>query len=347
MRPVNTPRTHSTCVRAGTVLGVDSGGSGLRAALAPAGAPQDAVTVTGSHPVRTSAAGIDAGHFMELLLPLVRELRERVPDGDEPPVAVAVGAAGMATLGDDLRAGLPEALAAYGVRGPLALAADAVTAYTGALGVRPGAVVAVGTGMIALGTDLRGWRRADGWGHLLGDSGGGAWLGRAGLEAAFRAFDGRAGGSKALLARAEERFGPLPGLPAQLYPRPDRAAVLASFAPDVARCARKGDGRAAALLVEAASHIVDAVEAVLPDREGGEVAFTGGLFRLGEPLTVPVGEELARRLPGARVVPAAGDPLHGAVVLASALASGTPGLPADGRLLWCSVGAPGGDPVDV
>ncbi|MFD6832868.1 N-acetylglucosamine kinase [Streptomyces diastaticus] len=331
------PRT-----RFGAVLGVDSGGSGLRAALAPVGSPEDAVTATGTHPVRTSARGIDAGHFMELLLPLVRDLRERAPSGGEHPVAVAVGAAGMATLGDDLRAGLPDALAAGGVTGPLALAADAVTAYTGALGVRPGAVVAVGTGMIALGTDLRAWRRADGWGHLLGDSGGGAWLGRAGLEAAFRAFDGRAGGSKALLTAAEERFGALPGIPARLYPRPDRAAVLASFAPDVARCAREGDATAAALLTEAAGHIVDAVEAVLPHRDGGEVACTGGLLRLGAPLTVPLGEELARRLPGARVAPPAGDPLHGAVVLASALATGAQDLPVDGRLLWCSTGAESG-----
>ncbi|MGG7609848.1 ATPase, partial [Streptomyces sp. ZG43] len=177
MPPVNTPRTPGTSARAGTVLGVDSGGSGLRAALAPAGAPGEAVTVSGSQPVRTSSRGIDAGHFMELLLPLVRELRERVAPEGESPVAVAVGAAGMATLGEDLRAALPGALAAQGMTGPLALAADAVTAYTGALGVRPGAVVAVGTGMIALGTDLRDWRRADGWGHLLGDSGGGAWLG--------------------------------------------------------------------------------------------------------------------------------------------------------------------------
>ncbi len=119
--------------------------------------------------------------------------------------------------------------------------------------------------------------------------------------------------------------------------------MLASFAPDVARCAGEGDPMAAALLTGAASHVVDAVEAVLPGREG-EVACTGGLLRLGTLLTDPVGEELARRLPGARVVPAAGDPLHGAVVLASALASGAQALPVDGRLLWCATSAssPGG-----
>ncbi|MBL0800284.1 ATPase, partial [Streptomyces albidoflavus] len=62
---------------------------------------------------------------------------------------------------------------------------------------------------------------------------------------------------------------------------------------------------------------------------------------------VPVGEELARRLPRARVVPAAGDPLHGAVVLASALASGTQGLPVDGRLLWCPADASGPGEVEI
>lgn len=76
--------------------------------------------------------------------------------------------------------------------------------------------------MIALGTDLTSWRRADGWGHLLGDCGSGAWIGRAGLEAAMRAYDGRSGGSAALLARAEKLFGPAAGLPGALYPRTDR-----------------------------------------------------------------------------------------------------------------------------
>ena len=189
------------------VLGVDSGGSGLRVALGPLDAGRPAFTTVCAEPVRTGADGIDAGHLLEQLLPAVRRLLEQAGTGAAVG-AVAIGAAGMATLGDQLRARLPGALAdALGVR-RLALAADAVTAYAGALGQRPGAVVAGGTGMIALGTDLTTWRRADGWGHLLGDSGGGAWIGRAGLDAAMRAHDGRRGGSPALLERAEAVFGP-------------------------------------------------------------------------------------------------------------------------------------------
>ncbi|MFF7777311.1 N-acetylglucosamine kinase [Streptomyces tanashiensis] len=312
------------------VVGVDSGGSGLRVALAEAASGTVLETVSSREPVRTGPGGISAGHFLEQVLPAVAALRERA--GARPVAAAAVGAAGMATLGDELRAELPGALAeAWGVR-RLALAADAVTAYAGALGQRPGAVVAGGTGLIALGTDLTSWRRADGWGHLLGDCGSGAWIGRAGLEAAMRAHDGRRGGSAALLDRAEKLFGPAAGLPGVLYPRTDRPAVLASFAPEVGRCAA-ADPVAAGILVRAGAHIAEAAEAACPVEPGALVALTGGLFKMGGPLLVPLRTALGELLPRARTVEPAGDPLAGAVALASALANGALRLPEDPSLL--------------
>ncbi|MER5366655.1 BadF/BadG/BcrA/BcrD ATPase family protein [Streptomyces sp. NPDC002722] len=330
------------------VLGVDSGGSGLRVALGAVGLATPLATVACAAPVRTGAGGIDAGHLLEQLLPAARGLLERCGGEDGTGIeAVAIGAAGMATLGGRLRAELPSALEdALGVR-RLALAADAVTAYAGAVGQRPGAVVAAGTGMIALGTDLTSWRRADGWGHLLGDSGGGAWIGRAGLDAAMRAHDGRRGGSAALLSRLEAVFGPAPELPGLLYPRTDRPAVLASFAPEVAACAGH-DPVAAGILREAAAHVAEAAAAVCPaagaDGEPCEVALTGGLFRMGDPLLVPLREELARLLPQARAVPGSGDPLTGALSIAQALATGDLRLPRHPTLLWVPGEGPGHKP---
>ncbi|APS23978.1 ATPase [Streptomyces sp. Tue 6075] len=347
------------------VLGVDSGGSGLRVALGRAEEPGPLATTVCAEPVRTGPGGIDAGHLLDQLLPAARELLDRASaaapadagsdaaralgapaDGASAGAvaAVAIGAAGMATLGDRLRAELPGALAdALGVR-RVALAADAVTAYAGAVGQRPGAVVAGGTGMIALGTDLKEWHRADGWGHLLGDSGGGAWIGRAGLDAAMRAHDGRHGGSAALLDRLRAVFGPAEELPGLLYPRSDRPAVLASFAPEVAACAG-ADPVAAGILRQAAGHVAEAAAAVCPAPAGsdgdpdevdgaGEVALTGGLFRMGEPLLVPLREELARLLPGARVTVASGDPLTGALRIARALAAGDLRLPRHPTMLF-------------
>ncbi|MEV0580317.1 MULTISPECIES: N-acetylglucosamine kinase [unclassified Streptomyces] len=325
------------------VLGVDSGGSGLRVALGTVGGETPLATAVCAEPVRTGSSGIDAAHLLEQLLPTARRLLAGHGGGDRVATA-AIGAAGMATLGDQLRAELPAALAdALGVR-TLALAADAVTAYAGAVGQRPGAVVAAGTGLIALGTDLTGWRRADGWGHLLGDSGGGAWIGRAGLDAAMRAHDGRRGGSAALLARLEAVFGPAPELPGLLYPRTDRPAVLASFAPEVAACAAH-DPVADGILRDAAAHIAEAAAAVCPkagaDDEPYEVALTGGLFRMGDPLLEPLRAELARQLPHARAVPGSGDPLMGSLRIAQALARGGLRLPHHPTLLRVTVSAPG------
>ncbi|MHA7961292.1 N-acetylglucosamine kinase [Streptomyces sp. L500] len=331
--------------RAGAVLGVDSGGSGLRVALAPAagGSP---LTWSSPVPVGTGGRGIDAPELLDRVLPAARRLLHEA--GSPGCDAVCVGAAGMATLGNDLHAVLPGVLRAELGARRLALASDAVTAYAGALGQRPGVVVAAGTGVIALGTALGPegrWRRADGWGHLLGDCGGGAWIGRAGLEAAMRAFDGRAGGSPALLARLEAVLGPACGLPGKLYPRPDRPAVLASFAPEVGRCA-PDDPVAAGILREAARHIAasaaaacppatspDAGPAATPEVAAPEVALTGGLFRMGEPLLSPVQEELQMQLPQARVTTAQGDPLAGALRVATALTEDSLALPVDGALL--------------
>ncbi|WKU48096.1 BadF/BadG/BcrA/BcrD ATPase family protein [Streptomyces sp. VNUA116] len=347
----------------GHVLGVDSGGSGIRVALRPVPGSGPDLTWSSSAPVAVGERGVDARGLLSQVLPAARSLLARA--GAQHCEAVCVGAAGMVSLGADLRAVLPSALhEALGVR-RLALASDAVTAYAGALGQRPGAVVAAGTGLIAVGTDLTaegGWRRADGWGHLLGDCGSGAWIGRAGLEAAMRAYDGRAGGSPALLERLREVFGPPPELPAALYPRADRPAVLASFAPEVSRCA-PGDPVAADILRRAARHIAEAAAAVCPapgpgpgrgatpaatGRQAGladpadevygaggacDVAITGGLLRLGTPLLAPLREELQLQLPHACPVAAAGEPLDGALCVAEALLTDSLLLPADPPML--------------
>ncbi|MYV60432.1 ATPase, partial [Streptomyces sp. SID4931] len=103
------------------VLGVDSGGSGLRVALGRVEEPGPLATTVCAEPVRTGPGGIDAGHLLDQLLPAARELLDRAstatPTGAGSDTAralgtpadgasagavaaVAIGAAGMATLGD-------------------------------------------------------------------------------------------------------------------------------------------------------------------------------------------------------------------------------------------------------
>ncbi|MFD9596714.1 N-acetylglucosamine kinase [Kitasatospora sp. NPDC059973] len=308
------------------VVGIDVGGTGVRLALAPGGWPADlsgARTDRIAAPARITAGGHDAQALLSRVLPALGTLIAGLPPGARIG-AVAVGATGMALLGRDLARELPAPLARATGADRLVLAGDAVTAHVGALGRRPGVAVAAGTGLVAIGVHPdTGWHRADGWGQLLGDCGSGGWIGRAGLESALRAHDGRTGGSAVLLASAERRYGPVAGLPAALQPRPDRAALLAAFAPDVVDAADGGCPVAGAIVRRAGEEIADAAAAAvravgLPDPR---VALTGGLFALDR-LRGAALAALADRLPTARPHRPDGPPLLGALRLAAS-ASGT------------------------
>jgi N-acetylmuramic acid 6-phosphate etherase len=205
---------------------------------------------------------------------------------------VIVGAAGALSAPGAARA-LGEALLASLRVKRVAVTSDAVIAHAGALGGGPGVVLIAGTGVVALAIDADGaLRTADGWGPWLGDEGGGAWIGAAGLRAALRAHDGR-GPSTALLDAARARFGAPKTWPAQLTD----AAALASFTPDV--LAAEGDAEASAIVGAAAESLAATARAA----GGGPVAMVGGLAGV---------EALRQRLD---LIPAAGDALDGALRL--------------------------------
>jgi len=197
-----------------------------------------------------------------------------------------VGAAGALTAPEAARA-LGEALLTSLRTERVAVTSDAVTAHAGALDGKPGVVLIAGTGVVALAIGADGaLRTADGWGPWLGDEGGGAWIGTAGLRAALRALDGR-GPSTALIDAAGTRFGPPKTWPAQLTD----AAALASFAPDV--LAAEDDAVALAIVSAAAESLAATARAA----GDGPVALVGGLagvkaLRERIDLVEPVGDAL-------------------------------------------------------
>jgi N-acetylmuramic acid 6-phosphate etherase len=209
-----------------------------------------------------------------------------------PVDEVIVGAAGALAAPDAARA-MGEALLASLLAERVVVTSDAVIAHAGALDGEPGVVLIAGTGVVALAIGADGaLRTVDGWGPWLGDEGGGAWIGAAGLRAALRAHDGR-GPSTTLLDAARARFGAPETWPAQL----NGAAALASFAPDV--LAAEGDAAARAIVSAAA----EALAATARAAGDGPVAMVGGLAGV---------EALRQQLD---LVPAAGDALDGALRL--------------------------------
>ncbi|MFF3563558.1 N-acetylglucosamine kinase [Streptomyces sp. NPDC002574] len=232
--------------------------------------------------------------------------------------AVCVGAAGAATAPEAARA-LAGLLLEDLPADEVAVTSDAVTAHAGALGGRPGVVLAIGTGSVAIGIgDDGSYARVDGWGPWLGDEGSGSWIGAAGLRAALRAHDGR-GPRTALLAAAVERFGDPDRLPSALGRDGNPARTAASFAPQVARAAAAGDDAATTIVRDAAAALGEAALTAARRIAGGDalpVTITGGLTGLGEPLTGPLTAALTGSSRPLHLRPPLGDPLDGARLLA-------------------------------
>lgn len=249
------------------VLAVDLGGSGSRARLAT---PDGAREVTGQR-LRVSPAGLVAA-------PLVTALVERLGARPGGVAGVCVGSSGVLTLSAGPEQILDAVRSAVGDV-PTVVASDAVTSAIGALGGRPGAVVLTGTGSTALGTDLAGcWRKVDGWGHVLGDAGSGSWIGMRALQAALEQHDGRRDDAARLLAVAVERFGQPESWPRQIYPREDRAGVLASVVTDVAALAEDDDRVARAILELAGRELARSLAAALRPPVPAWASWAGGLF---------------------------------------------------------------------
>ncbi len=276
------------------------------------------------------APGLADPGGVELALDAVR----RVVAG-EVPDALCVGAAGAMAAPDEaarLAGLLAEALPGCRV----AVTSDSVIAHAGAHGGAPGAVLAVGTGAVALGIDASGRHTTvDGWGPWLGDDGGGAWIGREALRAVLRVRESR-GPATTLTRAAEDRYGDLARLPRTLQ----TASSTGAFAPDVVAAASAGDAVAREVLERAADAWGElALTAVRAAGEPATLVVIGGLS------DVPLLREMLRkRLPLDLVVQ---DPVGAAVDGALRLASDA-GLPHEAAVTRVTAAAAGtGDEIDL
>jgi N-acetylglucosamine kinase-like BadF-type ATPase len=254
-------------------VGVDLGKTGCRAALTDGVRRRGEADGPGA-PGLADPGGVEAAEdTVAVVLTHLRDLAGLA--ADEPIDAVCVGAAGSEASGDAvaaLLARLPDRLHARAV----ALTSDAVTSHAGALAGEPGAVVAVGTGSVAIGIGPGGFHQVDGHGFWLGDEGSGAWIGRLGLRAALRARDGR-GLPTALTDAARVRYAGAASLHAVMTARQAIAADTAAFAPDVLACAEAGDEVAGDIVAAAGAALAESVAAAARASRTQDVTAIGGL----------------------------------------------------------------------
>lgn len=232
----------------------------------------------------------------------------RLLSGDEGLELVGVGAAG-AWLAPDAARDLASSLAAA-TGAQTAVASDVVTAHAGALDGGAGVLLIAGTGAAALGIDSDGARLVDGWGPELGDLGSGSWLGREALRAVLRANDSL-GPSTVLTAAIADPVGDVADIQAWLAGGEPLPRRLATLAPLVLDAAQNGDAAASAIVDEGVRLLT--ATATAASARTADTVIHGGLtdhvwFR----------QQLTSSLQAAerRVVPARGDALDGALLLA-------------------------------
>ncbi len=314
------------------LLGVDGGGTHTRAAVAD---PDGRVLGRGEAGTANAAtAGAQsAGRAIALAVSAACATAGVAPSD--------VGAACFGLAGLDRPDDEPpfqRMVASLGLGGRRILVNDAVIAWAGATGGRPGIAVVAGTGSVAYGRNATGGEhRAGGWGAPIGDEGSAYWIACEAIRVVLAGVDRRqppttlarpltaaAGFAEpadlCLLARADGRVG---GRPVE--------AAIAALAPVVSQAAADGQPDAEVIVRAAARHLV---------RLAGAVAHALGLrgarpdiFGMGSVLAptstgpTPVGraaDRILRRSLGVSLRPPPHSPLAGALALAHGEGLGGP-----------------------
>jgi N-acetylglucosamine kinase-like BadF-type ATPase len=307
------------------VLGIDAGGTKTVCMLADAAGRIMAQS-------RGGGANLQASGELDVEKVLHHVIEDAIGDRDIRPDAVCLGIAGVDRPGD------AEAVRAImrriGFKSRTLIVNDALVALVAGAGDRPGVVVVAGTGSIAYGRDGRGRAaRAGGWGYLLGDEGGGFWIGRAALSAVVRAFDGR--GPATMLsdfALVEMHLTSPTQLIQAVYEHGLRRQAIAGIASVVQRAAAAGDAVSMDILSRAASELVSAAASVIGRLGMRGDAFptvlAGGIFQGIPLLAARVIEGIGEVAPRSEATPLDVEPAVGAVRLALATARGDVVVPA-------------------
>ncbi len=198
-----------------------------------------------------------------------------------------------------------QAMSELGYEGAVIIENDVVGAWAGATGANAGVVVIAGTGSSALGMNTRGdfWR-TDGWDYVLGDSGSGYEIGRAGIRTAMRALDGRI--EHTLLARELGRAFRVKdgdGMRRLVDTTTFGKLEVASFAVHVSRAADEGDAFARDILTSAAEGLAEQAITIITRlgmrQDSFPVATVGSIFKSKEWIVAPFRQLVANAAPGA------------------------------------------------
>jgi glucosamine kinase len=263
-----------------TYLGIDGGGSNLR--LAVVDDNLNVLVEAQRETANPSSIGRDAAKM--LIQDAIREIALKSP----PIRAVGIGIAGAAKShsADWLREVVEEVLP----HARVVPSSDMEIALVGANGERRGVLILAGTGSVAYGINEAGEElQVGGWGYLLGDEGGGYWIGMEALRTISHTLDGTHDYDSSLYGRImdELNFSHPKDLIAWLYRGDSKVREVAKLAALVLEEAENKDFRALSIIEGAAYHLAHLTQTVIRRLviEQPQIAFAGGLLSEPNPLS--------------------------------------------------------------
>jgi len=306
------------------VLGIDAGGTKTVCLLAD----EEGTILAEAH---RGGANLQATGELEVEKILHAVMEETLGLRDLRPDAICLGIAGVDRPSDaQAVAGIMRRI---GFNARVVVVNDALVALVAGAGDEPGIVIVAGTGSIVYGRDARGRAcRAGGWGYLLGDEGGGFWIGRSAISAVVRQYDGRGPATRLTeLVLHQMQLATPDALIHAVYDRGLQRSLIAGLANVVQQAMLAGDAVASDILSRAATELVGAASSVVT-RLGmrGDVfptVLAGGIFRAIPSLAADVGARMGEVAPRSEVRALDVEPARGAVTLAISAARGQLALP--------------------
>ena len=182
---------------------------------------------------------------------------------------------------------------------------------------KSGALLIAGTGSIIFGKDSSGnVHRVGGFGRFLGDEGSGNTLGRKGLTAIAKDFDGRSE-KTSLTERLKKHFGIENS--AQLITEVYRNNFdMASFAPHVIETAKDGDETAIKIIEDESDELILHVKSIykMIGTEKLKLCLVGGTIATENFYAELFRKKVNEQLPAVSIIPAENPPEIGAAFMA-------------------------------
>ena len=298
------------------IIGIDGGGTKTHCLL---------TNLDGS--VRHECYG-GASHFLvqgiepvsEILYKLINDCIKAVSINQDEIKIVLLGTtgAGRRTDAERLEQGFAEYLTKQKFKVNLfRVESDARIALEGAFSGKPGSILITGTGSIMFGKDAHGSiHRVGGLGRYLGDEGSGYVIGKKGLAAVSKEFDGR--GSKTLISvLIKEKFNILSQdiLITEVY---RNNFDIAKVAPLVIEAAEKNDKLAMKIIEDETDELllhVSAMQKKLNEKILA-VSFIGGIITHKNIYSDTLRKKIEKKLTNVVVKDAENSPAMGAVLMA-------------------------------